>query len=67
MREDLLSHEQYQKLIELDELDIPRFVKVLKETKIGQGLKFFAENKQLVHCRRFYHLYWKNWLRAENQ
>ena len=33
----LLSHEQYEKLVELEELDLPSVVEIIKETKIEQG------------------------------
>ena len=39
-REGLLSDEQLEKLDELKEVDLPRVVDIVKETKIGQGLKF---------------------------
>ena len=37
-----LSEEQLEKLVELEEtLDLPAVALVIKDTKIGQGLKFF--------------------------
>ena len=42
----MLSHEQYEKLVELEELDLPSVVEITKETKIGQGLNY---HDRLVH------------------
>ena len=41
-REELLSEEQYLKLaqIRVDELTSSRLADIIKETKIGQGIKF---------------------------
>ena len=39
-REGLLSHEQFEKLEELKEVDLPRVINIIKETKIGHGIKF---------------------------
>ena len=40
-KEDLLSHEQYTKLVALENLlDMEKLVAVMKETKIGRGLNF---------------------------
>ena len=38
--EDLLSDEQYEKLMEIEEMDLPMVVDIVKETKVGQGVKF---------------------------
>ena len=38
VREEMISHEKYQNLINLEELDLPSIV--IKETKIWQDLKF---------------------------
>ena len=44
VREEMLSHEQYEKLVELEELDLPSVVaEIIKETKIGQGLNYQDE------------------------
>ena len=39
-REEFLSEEKYQKLAELEDFDSSKLIDVIKETKIGQGLKF---------------------------
>ena len=40
LRDDLLSEEQYKKLLQLEEVDLPIIADIIKETKIGQELKF---------------------------
>ena len=41
VREELLSEEQFEKLVKLeDTFDLPAVTLVIKDTKIGQGLKF---------------------------
>ena len=54
---DVLSYDQYQKLVYLEELDLPTVVETVKETKNEQGLKFFTKNdwsidstKRIVSC-----------------
>jgi len=39
-REGLLSNDQFEKLDALKEVDLPRVVDIIKETKIGHGIKF---------------------------
>ena len=39
-REGLLSQEQFEKLDELKQVDLPRVIDIIKETKIGHGIKF---------------------------
>ena len=39
-QEDLLSEEQFAQLMELEDLTLPAVVNIIKETKVGQGLKF---------------------------
>ena len=46
----MLSHEQYQKLVELKELALPTVVMAIKETKIGQGLKFLPRRCIVSTC-----------------
>ena len=43
VREEVLSHGQYQKLVELEELDLPTVLEIIKETKIGEGLQFLPK------------------------
>ena len=38
-REELLSKEQFGKIMELEEITLPVVADIIKETKIGQGLK----------------------------
>ena len=38
-REELLSKEQFEKLAELEDLDLPAVALIIKDTKIGRGLK----------------------------
>ena len=38
-REELLSKEQFEKLAELEDLDLPAIALIIKDTKIGRGLK----------------------------
>jgi len=38
-REELLSEEQYQKIAGLEEITLPNVADIIKETKVGQGLK----------------------------
>ena len=40
IREELLSAEQYEKLAELEDLDLPTVAMVIMDSKNGQGLKF---------------------------
>ena len=40
VKEELISTEQFKKLEELEEIDLPAVAAVIKETKIGQGLPF---------------------------
>ena len=41
VREEQLSEEQFEKLVKLEEtFDLPAVALVIKDTKIGQGLKF---------------------------
>ena len=43
VREELLSEEQFEKLGKLEEtFDLPAVALVIKDTKIGQGLKFLS-------------------------
>ena len=43
VREELLSEEQFDKLVKFEEtFDLPVVALVFKDTKIGQGLKFLA-------------------------
>ena len=39
-REGLLSQEQFEKLEDLKQVDLPRVIDIIKETKIGHGIKF---------------------------
>ncbi len=39
-REELLSEEQYDKLINLEKMDLPTIARVINETKVGRGLSF---------------------------
>ena len=39
-REELLSEEQYDKLIKLEKMDLPTIARVINETKVGRGLSF---------------------------
>ena len=57
VREEMLSHEQYEKLVELEELELPSVVEIIKETKMGQGLNY---QDLLVHKRKYHSLYWRN-------
>ena len=38
--EELLSPEQFEQLSELEQMDLPTIALVIKDTKVGQGLKF---------------------------
>ena len=40
VREDLISHDQYESLMALDKMDLPAVIEIVKDTKIGQGLTF---------------------------
>ena len=40
VREELLSKEQFEKLAKLEEIELPALAVVIKDTKVGQGLKF---------------------------
>ena len=40
VREELLSAEQFEKLAKLEEIELPALAVVIKDTKVGQGLKF---------------------------
>ena len=40
VREGLLSDKQFEKLVELDVSDLPAVALVIKDTKVGQGVKF---------------------------
>ena len=42
-REDLLSDEQFEQLMELEDLSLPAVADIIKETKVGQGLKFLPQ------------------------
>ncbi|MCH2421447.1 MAG: hypothetical protein MK215_05880, partial [Candidatus Poseidoniia archaeon] len=42
-QEELISEEQYLKLVECDDYDAHKLANVIKETKIGQGLKFLPQ------------------------
>ena len=39
-REDLLSDEQFEKILELEDITLPAVADIIKGTKLGQGLKF---------------------------
>ena len=43
VREELLSKEQYKKLIKLEELDLPTIARVINDTKVGRGLSFLPQ------------------------
>jgi hypothetical protein len=43
VKEELISDDQFDKLVELEELDLPTIAKIIRETKIGQGLKFLPK------------------------
>ncbi len=43
-KEELLSDEQFQKMIELEDMTMPAVVDIIKETKTGQGLKFLPRS-----------------------
>ena len=38
--EELLLPEQFEQLSELEQMDLPTIALVIKDTKVGQGLKF---------------------------
>ena len=38
--DELLSPEQFEQLSELEQMDLPTIALVIKDTKVGQGLKF---------------------------
>ena len=38
--EELPSPEQFEQLFELEQMDLPTIALVIKDTKVGQGLKF---------------------------
>ena len=38
--EELLSPEQFEQLFELEQMDLPTIALVIKDIKVGQGLKF---------------------------
>ena len=40
VHEELLTEEQFEKLAKLEDLDLPTVALIIKDTKIGQGLKF---------------------------
>ena len=40
VKDELLSVEQFEKLAEFEEIDLPTVSAVIKETKVGQSLKF---------------------------
>ena len=40
VREELLSEERFEKLAKLEDLDLPAVALIIKNIKIGQGLKF---------------------------
>ena len=44
-REELLSEEQFQKLAKLEDWDLPTVALIIKDTKIGRGLKFLPRKK----------------------
>ena len=43
IKEGLISEEQFEKLVEHEDLDLPIITRIIKETKIGQGLKFLPK------------------------
>ena len=43
IKERLISEEQFEKLVEHEDLDLPIITRIIKETKIGQGLKFLPK------------------------
>ena len=43
VREGLLSDKQFEKLVELDVSDLPAVALVIKDTKVGQGVKFLPD------------------------
>ena len=43
-KEEMLSDEQFQKMIELEDMTMPAVVDIIKETKTGQGLKFLPRS-----------------------
>ena len=47
VREEMLPHEQYEKLVDLEELDLPSVVEIIKETKIGQKFELSRPIGQL--------------------
>ena len=47
-QEELLSAEQFQRLSELEEPDAPTIAAVIKESKIGQGVKFLPRTINLL-------------------
>ena len=58
-REELLSKEQFEKLTELEELDLPAVALIIKDTKIGRGIKFLprklsdlVKSLQTLHTER---------------
>ena len=40
VQEELLSLEQYKRLVEEEDIELPTIVSIIKETKVGQGIKF---------------------------
>ena len=40
VQEDLLSHDEYQKILEVDKMALPIIADIIKESKRGQGIKF---------------------------
>ena len=38
--EELLSTKQFEQIFELEQLDLPTIALVIKDTRVGQGLKF---------------------------
>ena len=54
VKEEFLLLEQFTKLSQLEDVDLPAIAAVIKETKIGEGLKFLQ--RTLVDLTKTLHI-----------
>ena len=49
-REELLSPEQFEKLNELENIDLSTVANIIKDTKIGYGIGYGLDKKSYLYC-----------------